>query len=181
MPGRVRGEPGSGAGGTHVSIHLAAVLDGIVRRHGESVLADRARLHALLRDYADGDLRSVRLVMTAYDSGAALRFQAEPGVVSPSELEGETARLVDLFGTRPDLARAAVETWAAFVARSRAGVVATSVRPLPLPGAPVPLRALPLASTPTAATWRAGLVRWALVVAGLALRMTKLLRRRRSP
>ncbi|WP_375460420.1 hypothetical protein [uncultured Enterovirga sp.] len=161
-----------------MSNDLAAVLDGIVRRHGNGILSDRARLFALLRDYAPGDLRAVRLLMTAYDSGAAGRLQAQGGA-GPTPLQDETDRMVAGYGASPDLARAAILTWAAFAASTAGGASTQPIRPLPLPGEPVPVRPLPGSASP-ALSWKAALARWSLVITGLALRLARRLRRPRA-
>lgn len=168
-------------GGPAVSSDLAAILDGIVRRHGSGILADRVRLQALLRDYAPGDLRGVRLLMTAYDSGVTARLRAAPAGVSPAFIQEETARMVELYGVNPDLGRIAVETWAAFEARA-APKPMPPIRPLPLPAAPVAARPMPATavSTPAGLQGKTGIVRWLLITAALLVRIATALRRRRA-
>lgn len=127
---------------TSETADLAAVLDGIVRRHGATVFDDRARLFGLLRDYAPYALRDVRVLMAAFDAGALDRLRREPDPTSVQTLAAETARVTEASGCRPDLAEVAVRTWAGLVGRPTGATPAVQplpavqpVRPLPLPTA----------------------------------------------
>lgn len=173
-------KPTAPPGEPRVSTDLVAVLDRIVSRHGKEILADRARLNALLRDHAPGDLRGVRVLMTAYDSGVTARLPPAVAAVPPTFLQEETARMVDLFGTNPDLGRIAIETWASFMARMAPKPI--PIRPLPLPEGPRAPRPAPVVamSTPAGLQGKSGLVRWLLITAALLVRMATALRRRRS-
>lgn len=154
------------------SVDLAAVLDGLVRRHGAGILDDRARLFGLLRDYAPGALRDIRVLMAAFDAGVAERLRGAARPVPDAILSAETGTVVAASGCRPDLCRAAVETWAAL---DRSGQA--PARPLPLPGALPPSAALmpgritqphplPAVSSPTGG---GGLMGWAAIAAGAVI------------
>lgn len=114
---------------------LSAVLDGIVRRHGTAVLADRARLFGLLRDYAPHALREVRVLMTAFDAGTAERLRDETDPTAPAAIAAEARRVTEASGCRPDLSEAAVRAWAGLLARLAAP---EAVQPLPSVVRPLP-------------------------------------------
>lgn len=91
---------------------IAAILTGILRDHGPVILADRARLHDLLREKAGDAPRQVHLLMNAFDAGVPARLQAAGGHLPADAVGEETSRMVDQFGSSAELARDAVETWA---------------------------------------------------------------------
>lgn len=118
------------AGTTDDTRDLAAILDAILREHGTDILEERSRLAELLRQRAPHDPRAVHLLMTAYDAGVPGRLKEAGAPVSDFKIGQETAQIVDHFGSSPEPARAAVETWAKVLA----GAADLPVRPaLPPP------------------------------------------------
>ncbi len=160
---------------------LVAILHTIVQKHGIDILENRARLFALLRDYAPGDLRGVQVLMIAFDTGAPARLCSLPRPPSEAERSDEAAKLVDAYGSSPDLARSAVEIWARFAAGLRdrppaaACVQTLPVRPLPLPAAPTGVQPLPGPSTPAEIRPlplaqhqpQSGFAKWSAILIGL--------------
>lgn len=126
---------------------LAILIDAIVRRHGIAVLDEPRKLFALLRDYAPGAARDVRVAIMAVEAGITGRLDALLGPDAEAAIRSESSRMVDSFGCRPDLAEAAVRNWARAsrsLADLRPGAAASpapvpSVLPLPLPAAIAPI------------------------------------------
>lgn len=90
---------------------MAGVLRQVLRDHGPGILGDRGRLHALLRETAGDSPRRIHLLMNAFDAGVPARLQATAEDAALFDLDHETARVVDAFGSSPEFAREAVETW----------------------------------------------------------------------
>lgn len=112
---------------------LAPVLAGLLRRDGIGLLRQRARLAGLLRDYAPGAIRDIRLLLTAYDAGAPARLESLADPVDARMIAAEADRLVAEFGCARLLALNAVETWGRALASLRgAGLPA----PLLVPRSP---------------------------------------------
>jgi hypothetical protein len=165
-----------------VSADVGVALAEIVRRHGETVLSERSRLFALLRDHAPGDLRAVRVAMAALDAGAPARLKAAAPAALPQTVAAETGQLVDLYGIQPDLARAAISTWAAFSRSGAAlsGAAANAPRPLPLPLPPGGAAAVqplpPAADANPAQPGQSRFARWATIAGAVLLLLASLLR-----
>lgn len=139
---------------TSATADLGAVLDAIVRRHGPTILDDRARLFGLLRDHAPHALRDVRVLMAAFDAGVIERLRQASDLTAAASLATEAARVADASGCRPDLSDAAVRIWAGLLGRLAGGPPA--VQPLPAYGAVLPL---PLPAAPPAPASRGLLAR----------------------
>ncbi|WP_375460419.1 hypothetical protein [uncultured Enterovirga sp.] len=105
---------------------LSTILADILREDGTGILEERSRLLETLRDRAPHDPRGVHLLITAFDAGVPTRLR-DGGPASDFKIGQETAQIVDNFGSSPEPARAAVETWA----KVMAGATSMPARPAP--------------------------------------------------
>ena len=104
---------------------MAAILGNILKKHGKAVLEDRRRTLGLLHDYAPGEARCVRLLMSAYDADVPKNLMAEDGAPNELKLEQEASSLVADSGLQVELARWAVSVWSsALTGMLPAGVAA---------------------------------------------------------
>lgn len=120
---------------TPITVDLAALLDGLVRRDGVGLLDDRRRLHGLLRDYAPDSIASIRTMMAAYDGGLVARLREAAAPLSGSEFERETTSVAEAAGCSAASAETAVANWVRVVATATGSA---GPMPLPLPN-PLPL------------------------------------------
>ncbi|MDB5590164.1 hypothetical protein, partial [Enterovirga sp.] len=95
---------------------LAATLLAIIRERGTDVLEQRSVLLSELRARAPQALRGVHLLMTAFDAGVPARLRESGAPFTDFKIGQETAQMVDHFGSSPEPAREAVQTWARAVA-----------------------------------------------------------------
>ena len=116
---------------------LAQVLAGLLRLKGMPLLEERqrGRLHGLLRDYAPGSVRDIRLLLLALESGAVGRIGAMSPLPAAETLSGEADGMVERFGCERSLATRAIATWVRALADLRGQSVA---RPSPAPPAAGP-------------------------------------------
>lgn len=155
---------------------LAPVLVGLLRREGAGLLQQRGRLNGLLRDYAPGAIRDIRLLLAAYDSGVPHRLGQ---VAEPTEtrlVAQEADRLVDEFGCAHPLALNAVSTWG----RAFAGLRVPAAPERPKSAGPVHfIQSQQQATAPAADAQRdepGGMGRWGGIALGLFLVLVALAR-----
>ena len=124
---------------------MAAILGNILKKHGKAVLEDRRRTLGLLHDYAPGEARCVRLLMSAYDADVPKNLMAEDGAPNELKLEQEASSLVANSGLQVELARWAVSVWSsALTGMLPAGVAAAQAESAP---------AAPMAPSANDLTW----------------------------
>lgn len=105
---------------------LAQVLSGLLRLKSMALLEERqrGRLHGLLRDYAPGSIRDIRILLLALESGAVGRIGSQTPLPAAEALAPEADGMVERFGCDRTLALAAITTWARALADLRGESVA---------------------------------------------------------
>ena len=96
-------------------------LTGLLAAHGRALCADPRRLEALLRDLCGEERRAIFVLVNALRERVAVDLLGWPAGVPPALLHARLAqRLEASLGFAPDVARWAVDTWAAALAAAPA-------------------------------------------------------------